>query len=282
MARGVPALILVLTAAVLALAACGATGDDGPARSSATTSAPPASGSLGADLSWQWQLQGPLNASYEVDLYDVDLFETSAETIAALHDDGRLVLCYFSAGSGENWRPDYDRIPAATLGEPLDGWEGERWLDVRARAVRDVMRARLDLAQQRGCDGVEPDNVTAWENETGFAIDEADQVDFNRWLAHEAHDRDLLVALKNAGALAAELVKDFDLALNEECHAFRECEQLRPFLAAGKAVLNAEYADDPGSARALAASICPQAKRLGLRTVIYPLELDDGFRVACD
>jgi len=47
-------------------------------------------------------------------------------------------------------------------------------------------------------------------------------------------------------------------------------------------VLNAEYADDPESARALAASICPEAKRLGLRTVIYPLALDDGFRVACD
>lgn len=27
------------------------------------------------------------------------------------------------------------------------------------QGVRDVMVARLDLAQEKGCDGVEPDNV---------------------------------------------------------------------------------------------------------------------------
>ena len=276
-------LLPVLLALLLA-AACGGEPDSAPA--SATPGHRLDSG-LDPALSWHWQLQGPLNSSYDVDLYDVDLFDTAASQIAELQADGRVVLCYFSAGSGENWRPDYDRLPPATLGEPLDGWEGERWLDIRApsganTAVRDVLLARLDLAAERGCDGVEPDNVTAWENDSGFPIDEADQVDFNRWLAAAAHDRGLFVALKNAGPIAPQLVDVFDLALNEECHALDECEEFRPFLDAGKPVLNVEYAEDARAARALAGDVCPRAQRLGLRTLILPLALDDAFRLACD
>ncbi len=238
-------------------------------------------------LTWQWQLQGDLNTSYDVDLYDVDLFDTATAQIAALHQDGRTVLCYFSAGSGENWRPDYGRIPASALGEPLDGWEGERWLDIRAPSaantgVRAVLLARLDLAAERGCDGVEPDNVTAWENDSGFPIGEADQVEFNRWLAAAAHDRGLFIALKNAGPIAPQLVDAFDLALNEECHAFNECEEFQPFLNAGKPILNVEYSADEASARSLATDVCPRAAELGLRTLILPLALDDAFRLSCN
>lgn len=232
---------------------------------------------LDPGLTWQWQLQGALNTDYDVDLYD-----TLGGQIATLRADDRLVLCYFSAGSGENWRPDFADFPAAVLGEPLDGWEGERWLDIRAETVLDVLRARLDQAQAKGCDGVEPDNVNAWENETGFPVDEADQIRFNRWLAGEAHERGLFIALKNAGALAADLVGDFDLALNEECIALGECEEFRPFLDAGKPVLNAEYAPDEVAANGIAGAVCAQAREFGLRTLILPLALDDGFRLSCD
>lgn len=290
-------LLLPALAALLGLlaAACGGDSDSAPADSAATADVPAVEGraaeapasvvaefGLDPGLSWQWQLQGDLNSSYDVDLYDVDLFDTAASQIAELQAEGRLVLCYFSAGSGENWRPDYDRLRAATLGEPLAGWEGERWLDIRAAAVREVLLARLDLAVQRGCEGVEPDNVTAWENDSGFPIDEADQIDFNRWLAAAAHERGLFVALKNAGPIAPRLVDVFDLALNEECHAFNECEEFRLFLDAGKPVLNVEYAADEPAARALAGEVCPRAQRLGLRTLILPLALDDAFRVSCD
>ena len=258
-----------------------------PSTPASTTPTEPSGAPLDPTLTWQWQLQGDLNTSYDVDLYDVDLFDTAAAQIAALHQDGRTMLCYFSAGSGENWRPDYDRIPAAALGEPLDGWEGERWLDIRAPSgattgVRDVLLGRLDLAVERGCDGVEPDNVSAWENNTGFPIGEADQVEFNRWLARNAHDRGLFIALKNAGPIAPQLVDAFDLALNEECHAFGECAEFQPFLQAGKPVLNVEYPADAASARALAADVCPRAATLGLRTLILPLALDDAFRLSCD
>ena len=135
---------------------------------------------------------------------------------------------------------------------------------------------------ERGCDGVEPDNINAWENESGFPISERDQVEFNRWLASSAHDRGLFIALKNAGALVPQLLDLFDLALNEQCHAFAECDDFRPFGDTGRPILNVEYAGDEPTARALAADICPRAQALGLRTLILPLELDDAFRGACD
>ena len=38
---------------------------------------------------------------------------------------------------------------------------------------------------------------------------------------------------------------DFDWALNEECVQYQECDQLTPFIEAGKAVFGVEYQGDP-------------------------------------
>ena len=142
--------------------------------------------------SWQWQLTGEIDSSYDVAMYDVDLFETPIETIAFLQAEGRIVICYLSAGSVEDWRDDAVLFPDRIVGEPLDGWPGERWLDVRQLAlVEPVLAGRLDLAVEKGCDGVEPDNLDGHVNATGFDITAADQLKFNRWLADEAHRRGL-------------------------------------------------------------------------------------------
>ncbi len=234
-----------------------------------------------ADTSWQWQLQGTIDTSYDAALYDVDLFETPDDVIAALHAADRRVVCYFSAGSGEDYRDDYDRFLDSDLAKPLDGWPGERWLDVRSANVVQIMADRIAYAAERGCDGVEPDNVAAFEEDTGFALSARDQLAFNRHLANLAHEAGLAVALKNDGTQALELVDYFDFELNEQCHEYDECDALAPFVEAGKAVLNAEYAGSAAKAEALATSLCPAAAAAHTRTLILPLELDDAFRVAC-
>ena len=105
-----------------------------------------------------------------VDVYNIDLFDTSAAVISALRSKGKHVICYFSAGSYENWRPDIRAFPASLLGRNLDGWEGERWLDVRKLDVlMPIMRARMEQAAKKGCHGVDPDNVDGYSNNTGFA-----------------------------------------------------------------------------------------------------------------
>jgi endo-alpha-1,4-polygalactosaminidase (GH114 family) len=231
---------------------------------------------------WQWQLTGTINTSYDVAIYDIDLFDSDAALIAQLQGDGRKVLCYFSGGSYEDWRPDEGDFDPAALGNALDGWPGERWLDVRHPSVHAVMQARLDLAVSKGCDGVEPDNMDGYDNDSGFDFTATDQLAFNRFIANQAHLRNLTVALKNDGTQAAQLVAYFDLSVNEQCHEYDECQDLAVFPAAGKPILNAEYPGDLADAQAQQASICAQAAAANTRTLLLPLDLDDSFRIACD
>ncbi len=230
---------------------------------------------------WQWQLQGTLNTSYDVNAYDIDLFDSSAATIQELHDAGRHVVCYFSAGSYEDWRPDAGDFNSADLGNTLDGWPDERWLDIRSTNVRNIMEARLDLAEQKSCDAVEPDNVDGYSNATGLSLTAADQLDYNRFLARQAHQRNLAVALKNDVDQAAALVDDFDFTVNEECHAYDECDLLNVFIEAGKPVFNAEYDSRYVEDLSARQSLCTEALAAGFSTLILPLELDDSFRYSC-
>ena len=229
--------------------------------------------------SWQWQLSGALDDGLDVDMYDVDLLDTSAAAIAGLAQDGRVVVCYFSAGSWEDWRDDADDFPEAALGNTLEGWEDERWLDVTDATVRTIMQARLDVAANKGCDGVEPDNVDGFANDNGLGLTYADQLDFNRFIADEAHARGLSVGLKNDTDQLDDLVDDFDWALNEECHTYGECGLYTVFTDEGKAVFNAEYVDDWSEASGLAGEICGSWPQLD--TIIKEWDLT-ARRLACD
>lgn len=176
-----------------------------------------------------------------------------------------VVICYLDTGAYEHYRPDARRFPGhrARLAEmpnrprpPQDrsvigwdtGWDGERWLDIReaSRAgFADVIWARLDLARRIGCDGVEPDQNNPLGNDPGFAITLQDQHSWYREVAAQAHARGLSVGMKNGHdqpGSAAILVDAFDWALPEECAEFDECDELRVFIARGKAVLAVDYA----------------------------------------
>ena len=227
---------------------------------------------------WQWQLAGlPIDTSLNVDAYDVDLFDTTDAELATLKADGRSVICYFSAGSWEEFRTDAADFPAAVKGNPLDApFQDELWLDVRSAEVRGLMQRRLDLAATRGCDAVEPDNVDGYSNDTGFDQTAAEQLNYNRFLAAEANARGLSVGLKNDVDQLAELEPYFDWALNEECFTYDECTQYQEnFLAANKAVFHAEYVD-----RNRLAEVCAVTAPLGLSTLIKSIELD-AFRLPC-
>lgn len=237
---------------------------------------------------WQWQLRGTVNTSYAVKVYDIDLFDTSAQTIQSLKQSGKHVVCYFSAGSSENWRPDFAQFQPADLGNALQGWPGERWLDTRSSNVRNIMQTRLDLAVSKGCDGVEPDNVDGYTNNPGVPLSAASQLDYNRFIAAQAHLRGLRVALKNDTDQVADLSRDFDFAVNEQCHEFSqggvsECGVYIAFTKLGKPVFNAEYETDyvsnAGGARD---ALCAASKAVNLRTLVLPLQLDDSLRYSCD
>ncbi len=261
------------TAGSAASGSGGSGGSGGSAGTGTPWSPPPGT-------SWQWQLTGTIDESVDVAMYDVDLFETPKATVASLHSKGRIVICYFSAGSREDWRPDAGEFQAADYGKKLDNWPGENWLDIRSANVRAIMKKRLDLAVDKGCDGVEPDNVDGESNDTGFPLSKQDQLDYNGFLATESHARSLSVGLKNALELVPDLVSQFDWALNEECLSYSECDLLKPFLNANKAVFHVEYVDQPSQGAAKQTSVCGDSTITGFSTLIKTWDLD-AWRLAC-
>jgi hypothetical protein len=264
-------------AILAALAACGGSSSSGgPDAPPGTVDAPagaiwhPAPGT-----SWQWQLSGTIDTSFDVAMYDVDLFETPQATIDALHAAGRRVICYVDAGSWEPGRPDAAQFPAAVLGKALVGWPDEKRLDVRDPRVRALIDARFDVAVSKRCDGVEPDNVDGYANDTGFPLTAGDQLAFDGGLAADAHARGLSVGLKNDLDQIPDLIGGVDWALDEQCFQYSECDALAPFVTAGKAVFEVEY-----GAPSLATTICPMANTRNFDTLIKNLALD-APRTAC-
>jgi len=134
-------------------------------------------------LTFYWQLQGRLNTAVPASVYDVDGFETTAAQVAALHAEGRRVVCYIDVGTAEDFRPDYDEFPKSVLGRS-NGWPGERWLDIRQLSVIEpIMTARFQMCREKGFDAVEPDNIEAFSNKSGFPITAAEQLTYNEWVA---------------------------------------------------------------------------------------------------
>jgi hypothetical protein len=230
------------------------------------------------DAGFAISLSSPdIKPSPGIGVYDLDLFDAEPSTIAALHAAGGTVICYFSAGSFEDWRPDVGRFPKTVIGKAYEGWPGESWLDIRQRdALAPILEARLDLAKQKHCDAVDPDNVDGFTNPTGFALSADDQRAFNLWLADAAHRRGLAIGLKNAAELVDELVGSFDFAIIESCAAEDACAAFEPFSTAGKAVFQIEYREETPDWPA----ICRDAAGRHFTAILAGLELD-GTAQSC-
>lgn len=223
---------------------------------------------------WQLQLGGKVDTSVRAPVYDIDGLSTPASTIRALRRRGRRVVCYFSAGTYEPYRADSKAFPREVLGRRLRDFPDERWLDIRRLdLLAPVLRRRLDVCRRKGFDGVDPDNVDGYANRTGFDLTAADGLRFNRWLASEAHARDLAVGLKNDAEQVPQLVGSFDFAVVEQCFEYRECRRYSPFIRAGKPVYDVEYSVAPRR-------FCERSRRLGFSSVFKRLALGP-FRQTC-
>jgi hypothetical protein len=222
---------------------------------------------------WQWQLTGQVDQTVDAAMFDIDLFDNDAAVVAGLHAKGRHVVCYISAGTWEDWRPDASQFPASVKGS-TNGWPGEKWLDIRQLSIlAPIMSARLDLCKQKGFDAIEPDNIDGYTNKTGFPLTAQDQIAYNMWLAAAAHSRGMSIGLKNDIDQVNDLVGAFDWALNEQCFQYNECSTLTPFIKAGKAVFQVEYSMQTPQ-------FCPKAVSMQFNSMKKNLDLDVP-RTAC-
>jgi hypothetical protein len=224
------------------------------------------------------QLTSPFNLVQPVGAMALGLFETSPARIQELKSRGVRTVCLVNAGAWENWRPDSHAYDLRVVGSNRAGWQGDRWLDIRAAdAIRPILVKRLDLCKSKGFDGIAFDKVDGYAHRTGFPLSARDQLAFNRWLAAEAHERGLAAGLVNTLELVPELVADFDFALSESCFTEQACERLLPFREAGKPVFVVEFTN----VRRKMDAYCAVAQDLGLQLVFKTKSLNSKVHRRC-
>jgi hypothetical protein len=261
-----------------------------PAPATSTPAADPAADRWvpGVSSPWQWELGHPLDLTSTKDmgtgvkdgggaaapdpvLYDIDGFDNSAETVAALHAAGKHVVCYIETGAWEDYRPDAGQYPSSVLGSAMDGYPSERYVDIRSEAVVAIVKARVKMCADKGFDAVEPDIDDSYQEATGFPLTQADNVAFDTAIAEYAHSLGLSIALKNGyePSFAAALEPVVDFVLTEQCFEQGNCASYAPFTKAGKAVLAVEYNIDRED-------FCTEAKQLGFNAVKHDVNLGGG------
>nr|ODN74913.1 hypothetical protein L203_06596 [Cryptococcus depauperatus CBS 7841] len=240
--------------------------------------------------------ESPVRILPDVKVYDLDLFDSDASAFAKMKEDGIRVICYFSAGSYEDWRSDKKEFLDSDLGAPLDGWPGEKWLKTSSSNVRRIMSNRIQLAATKGCDAIDADNIDGYvgtvknyvgvlglmtqcqNHDTRLGLTQDDAVDFVRFLAGEALSHNMSFGLKNAIEIAPKVLDVTAFAVNEQCVEYGECKKLSVFVDANKAVLHIEYPKKPVDAHSIENS-CPSLDAgvdfHALSTVLKRMSLDD-------
>lgn len=123
-----------------------------------------------AGMKWQIVLDGVPDTKatlkpHDAPVWDVDMWDAKKADIDGLHKSGAKVICYFSAGTSESWRPDYNQLSKHNLGKICKEdscksfWGGEQWIDPRNKDVWEVMKKRIKMAADKGCDAIDPDNM---------------------------------------------------------------------------------------------------------------------------
>jgi hypothetical protein len=231
-------------------------------------------------------------------MYDVDLHDTTAAQVAAIHAKGAKAVCYMETGAWESYRPDASSYPSSVLGKSIGGYPQERYVDIRQLPVlRPIIDARLDLCKQKGFDGVEPDIDDAFVDVgaggIGFPVTYQDQLAFNRMVADDAHARGLAIGLKNgtfgdaAKQFAADMQPLVDFAVNEECARDSVCGYLKPFTDTGKPVFHTEYLSDYSGASTsnyagVLDAFCPTTSQLRFSSILKDAsETLSAWRVGC-
>lgn len=228
---------------------------------------------IAQDMTWQYQLTGEIDLDADVELLVIDLFALDAERIAQLHQQGKVVVAYLSAGTFESFRADADAFPESAIGNPLDNYPDEAWLDIRHPEVRALMAARLDIGRDKGFDGLLPTSLSGYLSDTGFDLTADDQRAYSEWLAAETHARGLLIGMAGDFEQAPQLIDRFDWAVHFGCVARGDCDDLDLFADRGKPVLDVETEGDP-------AEVCAAAQQLGINVLLKNPQFD-AYRVGC-
>eukprot|EP00833_Pecoramyces_ruminatium_P015374 jgi/Orpsp1_1/1189406/evm.model.d7180000071834.1 len=196
---------------------------------------------------WNYVLGHDVDISLEkAQVVDIDV-RKSAEKIKNLHNAGIKVICYFSAGTLEDFRDDYDKYMKVEglVKNVYDDWPDERWLDFRVEGIKPLIKNRMKVAVSKNCDGIEVDNLDAYQMDEvkkwKKPITKEETITFVKWLGTTAHSLGISIGLKNVPGILNEVSNYYDFAINEDCVNHNECYLYNNFLKSGKAVFGVTY-----------------------------------------
>lgn len=227
--------------------------------------------------SFEWRLDSISLSEvnqYSCKIIDIDAFTASKELVAAFHAKGIKVIAYISVGTLETYRPDSNLLPSEVVGNIYPDWPDERFLDLRQiEKLKPFITSRFDMIKAKGFDGIEPDNIDIYGEQTDFNLSLNDSKFFCEWIIEEAHNRGLSIGQKNTEELVPLLYKKFDWALTENAFHQNTQNYYSSYISAGKPVFSAEYTDYMDILH-FNTFVCNKAKQLKYFTFLKHLDLN--------
>lgn len=215
--------------------------------------------------SFEWRLDSisvDEVSRYSCKIIDIDAFIATKELVDAFHARGIKVIAYVSVGTLENYRPDSLLLPADVIGNIYPAWPDERFLNIRAvEKLKPFIRSRFDMIKAKGFDGIEPDNIDIYAEETVFNLTLEDTRLFCEYIIEEAHSRGLCIGQKNTEELVPLLYGKFDWALTENAFHQNIQDRYSLYTSAAKPVFCAEYTDQMNSTD-FNTLVCAKARQL--------------------
>jgi hypothetical protein len=252
---------------------------------------------------WQWELSHPLSLTNARDMgtndklpngkpapapviYDIDGIINPASTVAALHAEGKHVVCYVEVGAaGDYYSAADEGIPttyyaqlqaAGVFGNKVSHYP-EFYLDIRSPATVSIIESMIDTqCAAKGFDAVETDIDEEYGDNSGFPLTESIEEHYMTTLADYMHGLGLSWWIKNpddtGDSYAADMEPLADAVLTEQCNQFSSCGLLSSYIG-HKAVFNAEY-------HVKTTAFCPGDNAFGINGARFNLSLT-GIRHPC-
>ena len=106
------------------------------------------------------------------------------------------------------------------------------------------MKSRIALAADKGCDGIDPDNVENYDDGNYFGLTKQDAIIYVKKMADLAHSYGMSMGLKNGVDMVHDVLDNIEFGVNESCASSDgDCDYYQELTAAGKPVLHVEYVD---------------------------------------
>ncbi len=175
----------------------------------------------------------------------VDPFEENVTThITDIRARNNEVAGYISAGTGENWRDDFNQLKPYLSTKAWPEWPGEFFVSEVGTDILSVMKKRIDKMADWGLDWVEFDNMD-WldkENRKKYSLKAtpAEAKSYINALCTYTHRKDMKCMAKNT----VEGFETFDGVLYESYNDDKnwwDHAGMQNFLKAGKLVIINHY-----------------------------------------